>query len=471
MGRRGQPYRRRGQAPPPPQIASSSTSNVGPSTTTSWRRYTIGTVLLGGTIVAWTILSHLTNSRDAPSPGGTPAQEVPTENVSLHFREASSLLSSACPLASSPHRYSFLPADAMVHECVARSESHGGLLVVPNFLRDDELSLFTRLLDHQLPAQQVTPHQYAAKDVVVTLDGCFGDRVLPVQDVALCRQVVQRLQRIPGLSPDRMSLLWGLSGANASAASAEASKQFKRAGVAEDTAAAFFGARGGGAGGGERLQLTRTGNKSILNAHHDLFPLANRYVTVLVYLGKQRTSGGHTLFPLHALSGHAPAQRDGERARESIARRITERADPPIRRGQVAYLPPFRDTSGEMRTLCEAARQADETAGTPPCLAVPPLPGAAAIFWHWGRREIDGEARAVPEMSNFHVACPAHGPMKMAMQSFREWPAAVLPPELTWPSVKERTMSITGRGLLAPLVEKLMPVTAWPWLLQLSTDV
>ena len=92
-----------------------------------------------------------------------------------------------------------------------------------------------------------------------------------------------------------------------------------------------------------------------------------------------------------------------------------------------AARPAFRDSNDNRihytpaaELLCEATLKAAQEGKAPPVLAVPPTPGSAAVFWQYARRSGLADAPLVPEWTNWHIACAAHGERpKLAFQSFR----------------------------------------------------
>ena len=237
----------------------------------------------------------------------------------------------------------------------------------------------------------------------------------------------------------------------------------------------------------EVVQLTVSRNRSHVNAHHDrnLEGLARRlpelaaaaaavrlsrskvherFVTALIYLGHARVRrGGHTLFPLFdapptpsastagpeqslmAASSAAAAEAEGRRALAAMRAALARRS-PTDRHSTERRVLRDPEVGGAIRSLCDATWRAEEAGVPPPCLAMPPTPGTAVLYWHWTYGQASASAGAtaegpamgggvgdswVPEWSNFHVACPSldDARPKFALQSFRVNPAVTPPRE------------------------------------------
>ena len=297
-----------------------------------------------------------------------------------------------------------LPAGAAVHECVRRDAQRGGVLLVPNYVAPTEAALLGHAAQELLVrraeilgrAGRRAPREYNSK-------------TLPLAQLRAGPHIIQQFGRLPGST---------------------------RVGRAASVP-------------GEFVQVARTGNRSAgLNMHHDRNRAPTRLLTALLYLGERAEPGGHTIFPLFdapaarassspavaassasssaaasssSAAAAAAAEEEGALALSSLRRLVRPHLHQLERDNSQALI--FADGregafGGAVQRLCAAVVRAEQTGAPPPCLAVPPTPGTAAIFYHW-RETRTGLA---PEWSNFHVGCPSLGlpsRPKLALQSFR----------------------------------------------------
>lgn len=274
-------------------------------------------------------------------------------------------LSALCPL--SPAMAAGLPfVQGDVHVCVNRNATHGGLFIAPRFLSSVETLHFTERLERNFGLinrglADSRPIWYNSTNVRVPTrrtKGWSGPQTLAA--------VGDRLSAFPGSVPG------------------------SRRGRRETIQVAVTGGRG---------------TKPRLGVHHDRNLGQHRVLTVLGYLGRSTPLGAHTIFPLFdapMTAGRSAQTRAhpwdplAEAALQKI--RATIRSTPPHERsmlGRNHVLP-------EVQVLCDATLRAARAGVAPPCLAVPPVPGSAAIFWHYGD---GGGGSMVPEWSNFHIAC------------------------------------------------------------------
>lgn len=292
----------------------------------------------------------------------------------------SSWLDAFCPLApASAVGFPFLGGATSVHVCVPHDGSRGGLIVVPKFLSTDETLVMTAAIEDKVNSNSTATYRRSWLNLPV------GNNDRAAIKMAELPKLGSRLISFPGKCYAARNL--GSS---------------RRPIVAE------------------QVQVAVTRHRVDVNVHHDRNLGQHRVLTVLGYVGTRQATGGHTIFPLfdvpsgsggsgHPTSGRVRAALDEIRA---AIRRVPRRENSNDGRA-------FMGLKG-VQTLCEATHHAALAGRAPPCLAVPPTPGSAAIFYQRATGE-DGQLWGRPEWSNFHIACPVYGDVpKLAYQSFRE---------------------------------------------------
>lgn len=352
---------------------------------------------------------------------------------------------SCSPVGPADERHSFLwplPSNAAVFECAPRAARSGGLLLVRNFITRRELAALTDMLERTVVRQVAREKRhgnylasYGALNSQLD-DGIAFDDALGVAESriahwknALLRNssrhpsIVSRLAALPGKSPGMPAKVSTL---------ACVSQLIRSLSLAQWNKCLARNLRAGKGGAWEVLQVAATGSyhwksRGKEMAHHDRNKIATRYLTALVYLGRSLVGGGYTVFPM--LGGEPAATREAASARAFLRERIAKFAG-------TKYVLSDAESREAAHTLCEEVRLAAERREPLPCLAVQPVPGNAAVFWHFGQPSgaADGDASSLDgkpvalgstagmplEVSNFHIPCGVTNGTKVAFQSFRE---------------------------------------------------